>query len=70
MKINLPLVPNFVGWTDGKGNDIKPVPIGELTDAQLNKIADIWREELLYRARKIRTGGKPVPYLSLIDIEI
>jgi hypothetical protein len=61
LKIKTPSVPNFVsiespssglrqdGWRDSPS-----LSIGELSDDQLNSLAESWRKELLEKARKLR----------------
>lgn len=47
---NLPQPPNFVR----RVHDDFPVPVGELSDVQLNKLAAEWKKRLLARAAEQR----------------
>ena len=44
--IYVPQTPNFIRRVE----DNFPIPIAELTDAQLRKIANEWRDDLLTKA--------------------
>ena len=66
MKIELPIVPNFICPVADNGEQMPPIAIGSLTDEQLNLIADLWREELLFRARRIRKSGKPIRHVEQV----
>lgn len=48
--VKLPAVPNFIV----RPSDGFPIPIEELSDAQLKKIAAAWRDELLRKAGERR----------------
>lgn len=60
LKLKTPETPNFIiiGTTPGmrqEGFQEAPkVSVADLTDIQLGRIADEWKENLLMKARKIR----------------
>lgn len=49
-EVKIPSVPNFIL----RPEDEFPIPIHELSDAQLEKVADAWKKELITKARRKR----------------
>ena len=60
MKLSLPIVPNYIVTEDDNGNPNQPTPIENFTDEQLEKIAHLWAQELISRARsqRVRKNSK------------
>lgn len=51
-RVRVPRVPNFIHIGDGS----RTVPIGELSDRDLEKVADAWKVKLVERARQQRAA--------------
>lgn len=70
MKIDLPIVPNFVVVRDANGQEKECIPLGKLTDSQLLAITDAWRDELIFKAHLSRRKGTKTAGVDLIEINI
>ena len=66
MTIDLPIVPNFIFCPINE----QIIPIASLSDSQLTLIADMWRDELLNRARIARNKRKNPHSIVSIQVQV